>query len=832
MNTYYNDPSRLMKTHRWLYFVILCMAVGGPIISSSGMDIVRDGQAHAVIVTPANALPVVQYAAQELCWHVEKASGAKLPIVTEDRVEPSQTTRIYLGECAETRKVGVDPSKLPVNACIVRVMGDSMFLVGVDGKGVLPSDDATPMGTLFAVYEWLDTQMGVRWLWPGELGTYVPVWKTIISGPEGEAVFQPPFIHTNLRYDGGSDYLNWWRGVVSEKERNDFVRGTATWLRRQRFSRSVSLRYGHAYGEYWERFGKAHPDWFAQRADGTRGPVDKNYELVQMCVSNPGLHKQIIADWLESRKKDPSLPWINGNENDRRTEDPSCQCDRCRSWDPQKPQIVSGANPYLVASGKGDDAKASPAISLSDRYAKFWLALQAEGRKHDPEATVVGGAYGDYSEPPLETKLNDHIILRMTPPYCYPFLTGTNDKFKQFWDGWAKTGARLVLRPNYTLFGSCMPYIYAEQFGQEFRHAYKHGLIGTDFDSLTSMWGVQGPNLYMLGRIHAKPQMEVSAILDEYYSGFGPAANRVRAYFKYWKDVTDRVGTLGDDAGSWWDILSNRYTKIFTPDTFDKGESLLQEALRAAKADATACARVEFLQKGLKHARLTMDTTLAFQAVKKAPGESKVSNKYLNSMKTLDEYRNEIKNDFVADIVFMQWAEGNCGYPRLQVQMEGRYERICPLPLFWAFQWDPQAIGKNSKWYTPDYDDSAWLKARTDAFYEKQPVGEEWKEKHGVDYLGLTWYRTTFSLPEKAKGRKLLLYFGSVDEGCIIWVNGQQVIERHYNAQENQYSWRDPFVVDVSEAVHFGKPNVVAVQVENAAGMGGIWKPCSVVAAY
>lgn len=30
------------------------------------------------------------------------------------------------------------------------------------------------VGTLFGTYEFLEEFMGVRWLWPGELGTYVP----------------------------------------------------------------------------------------------------------------------------------------------------------------------------------------------------------------------------------------------------------------------------------------------------------------------------------------------------------------------------------------------------------------------------------------------------------------------------------------------------------------------------------------------------------------------------------------------------------------------------------------------------------------------------------
>ena len=37
-------------------------------------------------------------------------------------------------------------------------------------------------GTLLAVYNFLDCQMGVRWLWPGKLGEVVPKVSTIRIG--------------------------------------------------------------------------------------------------------------------------------------------------------------------------------------------------------------------------------------------------------------------------------------------------------------------------------------------------------------------------------------------------------------------------------------------------------------------------------------------------------------------------------------------------------------------------------------------------------------------------------------------------------------------------
>ena len=40
-------------------------------------------------------------------------------------------------------------------------------------------------GTLLGVYEVLEDYLGVRWLWPGDLGTYVPRRNTIVIPDNG-----------------------------------------------------------------------------------------------------------------------------------------------------------------------------------------------------------------------------------------------------------------------------------------------------------------------------------------------------------------------------------------------------------------------------------------------------------------------------------------------------------------------------------------------------------------------------------------------------------------------------------------------------------------------
>jgi len=61
-------------------------------------------------------------------------------------------------------------------------------------------------------------------------------------------------------------------------------------------------------------------------------------------------------------------------------------------------------------------------------------------------------------------------------------------------------------------------------------------------------------------------------------------------------------------------------------------------------------------------------------------------------------------------------------------------------------------------------------------------------------------------------------------------VNGQLVLERHFNIIVNPNSWEESLTVDITAVVRIDRPNTIAVQVEDRDGDGGIWKPCAVVA--
>jgi hypothetical protein len=459
---------------------------------------------------------------------------------------------------------------------------------------------------------------------------------------------------------------------------------------------------------------------------------------------------------------------------------------------------------------------------VSNRYARYYKAVWNLAREHDPDVKVVGYAYVNYfPAPTCGIELNRNIVVGLVPDTFFPRSADEQTWILGQWDGWGATGASLFLRPNYFLDGYCMPYVFARQFAEEFGHAARHGMMGTDFDSLTGMWSAQGPNLYVLGRLHAEPTADADEVLSEYYTGFGAAAAAVRAYFDYWAETTRALDAERKALKLGWGNMPLAVHELYSPEHFDQGDRLLAAARDSVPNDAPPRARVEFLQKGLDHARLSVETA-------RRMAQAKESGDIMTAVKAvarLDAFRQSIERDNVANLAFCNWREQRVWDRGLAEETRGK-EILAQLPLQWRMCWDPHETGLTRKLYLPETDTSDWLPVNVTAAWEKQAVGEQWKAGHGEDYDGLAWYRTEFSVAPELRNKPLALLFGAVDEGATVWVNGKPVGDHPFKRPED---WYMPFTLDIREAVRVDAPNTVVVLVEDRAGLGGVWKPVLLV---
>ncbi len=803
---------------RSLLVLITCLALA--VGSRADVTLVRDGAPAAVIVIPDSPVQVVEYAAEELQHHVRKASGAELQIVREGDLGDRPDCRVFIGDCAATRAAGINLDALPPEGWVIRAIGGDLFLAGRD-RGGYHLYGPIWAGSLWATYELLDEFLGVRWLWPGELGEFVPAAETIAI-PDTERSGAPAFLQRSLR----SAMALAARRMGDEALESDYYRRAQAdervWLRRMQMGNTVEFTYGHAFGDWWERFGETHPEYFNLLPNGEREPLGHPTQ-VSMSVAEPGLWEQMVAEWWRRRQDNPNGPVnVNCCENDTAG---LCICDRCLAWDVLPPGQTHEERMAQVAHNW---ATLTPSEfrwhtglgSVSDRYAKFYLAVQELAREHDPDAMVFGYAYGNYREPPRDTRLNANVIIGYVPALRFPAPAEERRSRREEWRGWADAGARLLLRPNYFLYGHTMPYVFAEEFGREFAFCARNGMIGTDFDSLTGMWATHGPNLYVLGRMHARPTAEPRQVLAEYYAGFGPAAEQVRRYFEYWEARSGEF-MAGMSEGGWHAYIPILH-ELWVPEMFAQAGLLLDEAAEVAAGEPEFAARVEFLAQGLEHARLTAEVSRVFAEER---GEDAVA-RQIDAVARLDRVREELEGTNVANFLLAKWLERRYWDRWPTEELVGK-EIVGQLPVQWRLRWDPDEVGRAQGWFDPALDATDWVAVSVESAWEKQAAGEAWRAEHGRDYDGLAWYRVEFEVPEGLRERKVYLLFGAVDEGATVWANGRLIGEHPF---VNPDDWTAPFTMEFTDAARFGAENTVVVLVEDRSGAGGVWKPVLLVA--
>jgi len=805
---------------------VLAITIAGPI--GAAVRIVSNGKPIAVIVTPDAPTPVVKYAAQELQYHIEQSTGVKLETVSEDSWNPV-TPGIILGVSKAAEKAGIHAADLKSNEFILRTVGQNLFIVGEDTTGDVFGpynvlhENYTHVGTLLGVYDLLKNQLGVKWLWPGKLGEVIPKRSSIDIG-KLDKKSAPRLIHTRIR-DGVYTVAN-PAGWSSGDQYYIYTINQTIWLRRQGIAMALRMDLTHSYTDWWTKYSLTHPEFFNLLPDGTRRPNPYYWggdpTLISMCVSEPGLWKQKVENWKALRS--PLSPYLDVSEDDTTG---NCTCERCMSWDVPNGKLDYPFDQRLTkakeAFAKADENWPNKLGNVSDRYAKYYIEVQKEAQKVDPNAVVMGFAYANYTVPPVQAKLNDKVIVAIVPALMFPWTSEKIKNFRTQWQGWAKTGCRLMLRPNYTLDGGNMPIFYARKLGDDLHFAGKHGMIATDFDSLTGQWATQGPNLYVLARMQAQPELSVDQVLNEYYSGFGPAAKAVKAYFTYWEKVSDSItdkqyNKAGEETKGDWPRFVRMAGRFFTPDVMAKGKMLLIQAYVDATGDSLATQRVEFLSHGLENARLTLEVQDAFVAYK-AGGSIEP---YKRAINTLDTFRKANESSCIANMGFLSYFEGMTWDRKLLKEMDTPGEEIGGT---WKFQWDPDDIGLTRNWQADMTDTSKWLDITTNGPWEDQPVGKAWEKEHKSSYDGIAWYRKEFSITPEQAAKKVKIVFGAVDEACKVFLNGKQILDRPFPFEGNNNSWQEAFSIDIKPFLRTDKPNDLAVRVADSAGAGGIWRP-------
>ena len=751
--------------------------------------LIRDGRGEKKgIIVPAAANSVEKTAAGELQYHLQAATGVLLPIVSEDAPEAAALDGGYCLGAVQRAESWLDLGEAPACSYKIRLRDGFLFIRGKDDPGPETSIQ-TAAGTLFGVTDYLMQALGVRWVFPGKDGEFIPRRNLVTLDSSLDRDYTPA-----LRYQGARTYRPTDAPDSQEKFR---------WGRRVlHYYTGGAFRFagnsGHAFEKWHLTYAEEHPDWFCL-VNGKR-KVTPSYN---MCISNPAFQDEVVRRWQEEQQKNPGQRLlINVKENDNQNR---CQCPNCLAWDGPDDRGPTGR--YFTNRNVGE------------RYAHFYRAVQEKAARIDPAAMVGFYAYQTYFFAPRSVKLNPGCFCDLVPDIPFPRTRAHTEWLRQEYQAWKATGATFGLRPNYFLGGYCMPEIWHDEYIDEFKYLLQElKIVGLDVDGPSAMFGTQSLNLYAMGRIAVDPGLTAEQIRQEYLEGFGSAAPTVAEYtdfyHRYLKENSDRINKVyADGVGNWYFHGFNygQYAhEIFPPAVLEQGIAILDRGLAAlgAGGDTAALAKVRFLRQGLEHALATVRCAALVTAPKTPTAERDAA------VAALRGYRQSLPAHLVREGSLLR-AER-----RWEANLTPKTARpekalaVLELPEIWKLKLDPQDEGEAAGFMRKGFDASGW-----------QPVST-WRtlETQGHRDYQNAWYRASFRLEQK-KGESVLLVLGAIDDSCKVWVNGEPAGSLVYDGLRNPRSWENPFEIDITKWVKFEAENEVVVKVINRSGAGGLWKP-------
>ncbi|MBL7222963.1 MAG: DUF4838 domain-containing protein [Candidatus Brocadiae bacterium] len=591
-------------------------------------------------------------------------------------------------------------------------------------------------------------------------------------------------------YDGGD--------VVDKPDMNPrWLRVDRTWSRRNKLG-GTNVPASHAFSRFVRsnEFEK-HPDWFPL-INGQRTPRG------QLCLSNPEVVQRFVERCKEYFEKHPDAIGMSLGPNDGGG---WCECEKCQAMD----------------SGRIDPF--AQHRDVTDRLIKFMNAVVKEVKRAYPDKKFGFYAYSCYQLPPVTAKPDPAVIPVFAPiNYCrlhsmFSPKCPHRAAVRRIYEGWSKFGLELHYRGyTFNLAGLQTPFHPFHKWIQDMPWMHEHNIRGFFPESIES-WSASAPEYYLTARLAWRIKQDPRKIIDEFCDRlFGPAGKAMNRYFWRMADaVRDADFHTGNDVNS---------PDIYTPAIVEAGGKDLKEAVSRARTQREKqCVRLFQMAHGYLQAFLDMqDRQNKFE--------------FAESKKAHDQLV-KLQDDLIA--WDPRWLSKRAAKGYLKrfwgPAVEQAYEKtsdgnelVARLPDEWEFMLDPSDAGEWMDLYSPKLSGGQWRTLRT--------FSASWGDQGLYYYKGIGWYRATAIVPARFKGRKIMLWFGAMDEAVKVWVNGTLIT---YEAERKEDAgtvvkeardtlsgaWR-PLEVEVTQAVRFGQVNTIVVKTINKKlnelGTGGIMK--------
>ncbi len=558
---------------------------------STDLTLVTDGKPSATIIVAENPTPAAKLAALELQYHIEKITGAILPIRTDADVVTG--SRILVGESAYTRRLGIRSSDFDPQEYLIQFLPDTLILIGrdwedteenrrelgsstygqslaslrhrIDYHKATGRDMQNPMpialpglfddqGTCYATYAFLEQFCGIRWYGPTELNVVFPTARTLT-------------VH-------GSDV----RRSSDLKHRHGIGGGWPI----------LKVQWNYPNGDelnlYWRRMRVGGEKWAGNHTIWTQTVRsifnDPEYQAVgrgkgsQLCYTHPRLIQkvaQVARDFFDGRGLPEGLKAMGDYFAVVPDDNASwCECDRC-----QEVLAISRQD----ERGKGFFSNASNSYYVF----RFVNEVAKEVRKTHPDKFIAALAYASYAYPPKGLELEPNVSIAPCLQICYGYDKAVFENDLALYRLWVADRERPIYLWNYfhhpmepAVIGgwNCFPCFMPDVISQEVKRYHKDGVRGVFLCGIG-----QQLDYYLYMQTAFDVRTDYQELVDEFFSCyFGAASEPMKRFYYRISDINRTEGIVGTSPEASW-------RRLGTSERMSELERDIEEAVQLASTE-------------------------------------------------------------------------------------------------------------------------------------------------------------------------------------------------------------------------------------------------------
>lgn len=524
--------------HHWNKGLFIALAMTGTIAvaaTAEPLTLVKDHKPNATIVLQEKAPAPMRAAAVDLQKYLQKITGVELPLHTDGVDVPGITLNI--GKTATSQASDLPDPALNPETCAITQRGDDLYFAA-----------HYPSPTAFAVYSFMQDQLGVRWFAPGDDWEHVPNHKD-----------QPDFtvtVENELSVPGTSPRI--WSGHSWTPDWSDWNRRNKAVLSEKVLRRNFQNNIHRIFPP--SKYAKSNPEYYPL-INGKRWiPPSDSYVYWWPPMGEPSVQQatiEYIRKWFDEHPDQDSFS-LGMDDIAYMSDDP-----------------LSNA-----MDSSPDDYKNK---KFSSRFYKFVNIIAKEIKKTHPDRYIGTLIYNIAVEPPADVpQMEDNVFGFIANGSAAQWYQG--DKKERWMENtkeWRKRVKHLS-RYDYFGMGTYVPRIFPHAMAEMMEIDQSLGFEGCYIEMYTFL-PQTAPMIWAFAQKQWTPSLKIDDLLKEFYTKmYGKAAPSMEAYFTLMEDSwnTERPGHVG-----WVHRNIVHQAASISPEAVDEGMDLLNRAHQEATED-------------------------------------------------------------------------------------------------------------------------------------------------------------------------------------------------------------------------------------------------------